>query len=224
MFEHHRKSPWFAEKYDPSPDLVQMRARVRKVGWQGRMETAVLDIESGKFDPDLNEPELEPESVSPPTRDNAANGEASITNGTEPAKSPVVTTNAEESKPNGPAEDEMQFNVEAEDEAADQDANRGEMNGKQSIDARRLANRGEEVSIPPEGNQVMIRTIPPDIGRQKLEEVSKRYAFFGLCYLLSSYHRLVRRLMGMSTSLWATLSKRGTTTAQDGFASATMRI
>jgi hypothetical protein len=33
-------------------------------------------------------------------------------------------------------------------------------------------NRGEEISVPPEGNQVMIRTIPPDIGRVKLEEVS----------------------------------------------------
>ena len=33
-------------------------------------------------------------------------------------------------------------------------------------------NRGEEISVDCEGNQVMIRTIPPDIGRVKLEEVS----------------------------------------------------
>ncbi len=31
--------------------------------------------------------------------------------------------------------------------------------------------REENVSVLPEGNEVMIRTIPPDIGRVKLEEV-----------------------------------------------------
>ena len=170
MFEHHRKSPWFAEKYDPSPEFVQMRARVRKVGWKGRQDAFLLDLESGKFDPDFNEPEPEAEATPTPAKE-AANGDAAATNGGDPTKSPVATVNAEETKPGPSGDDEMQFNVEGDDDTADQDAARGEANGKLSADAKRLTNRGEEVSIPPEGNQVMIRTIPPDIGRQKLEEV-----------------------------------------------------
>ena len=169
MFEHHRKSPWFAEKYDPSPEFVQMRTRVRKVGWKGRQDAFLLDLESGKFDPDLHEPEPEVEPTPTPAKE-TANGDAAATNGGDPAKSPLVTVKEEETKPTV-GDDEMQFNVEGDDDAADQDAARGEANGKLSADAKRLANRGEEVSIPPEGNQVMIRTIPPDIGRQKLEEV-----------------------------------------------------
>ena len=173
MFEHHRKSPWFAEKYDPSPEFVQMRTRVRKVGWKGRQDAFLLDLESGKFDPDLHEPEPEVEPTPTPAKE-TANGDAAATNGSDPAKSPLVTVKEEETKP-AVGDDEMQFNVEGDDDAADQDAARGEANGKLSADAKRLANRGEEVSIPPEGNRVMIRTIPPDIGRQKLEEVRSLY-------------------------------------------------
>lgn len=57
--------------------------------------------------------------------------------------------------------------VEAEDEGDKLDANgKGVENGK-----RDYRDRGEEVSVAPEGHQVMIRTIPPDIGRVKLETV-----------------------------------------------------
>ena len=169
MFEHHRKSPWFAEKYDPSPELVQLRARVRKVGWKGRLDSFLLELDSGKYDPDLNEPEPEVESAS--AGKDATNGDANVANGADPTKSPVISTSGDDQKPGAPADDDMQFNVEPEDDAGEQDASRADMNGKQSADAKRMMNRGEEISIPPEGNQVMIRTIPPDIGRQKLEEV-----------------------------------------------------
>ena len=156
MFEHHRKSPWFAEKYDPSPEYVAMRTRVRKIGWRGRMDTFILDLESGKFDPDLNEP------VSDGTRENA-NGDPTATNGTGGETSASA---AEDIKPAAQAsgEDEMQFNVEPEEDAGGDDRSGGNKN-------KGGANRGEEVAVPPEGNQVMIRTIPPDIGRAKLEEV-----------------------------------------------------
>ncbi|KAI0663173.1 hypothetical protein C8Q70DRAFT_908268 [Cubamyces menziesii] len=169
MFDHHRKSPWFAEKYDPAPEFQAMRTRVRKIGWRGRMDAFVLDLESGKFDPDFSEPA--PESAS--AKENA-NGDAT-TNG---ASGEVNAGTTEEAKPVAPnaGEDEMQFNVEPEEDAGDNDGNRGTDRNK-----RPPANRGEEVAVPPEGNQVMIRTIPPDIGRAKLEEfISKLPGFIYL--------------------------------------------
>jgi hypothetical protein len=154
MFEHHRKSPWFAEKYDPAPDFETLRLRVRKEGWKGRLSNFLHDLESGKFDPDLNESEPEPTS---PTKENG-NGDA------------VDHASTEDSKPIPSGEDDMQFNAEADDETGDQDAQRNDANGKFMAGDRR-GTRGEEISVPTEGNQVMIRTIPPDIGRVKLEEV-----------------------------------------------------
>ncbi|KIK65755.1 hypothetical protein GYMLUDRAFT_39277 [Collybiopsis luxurians FD-317 M1] len=143
MFEHHKKSPWFWEKYDRAPEFQQLRQRVRKEGWKGRLNAFLLDLESGKYDPDLNESE----SDSTGNKDHA-NGEA-------------VTADGEETKPSG---DDDQFEVE--DDAG------GDANGKSSGENKR-SNKGEEIAVPPEGNQVMIRTIPPDIGRVKLEESCK---------------------------------------------------
>ncbi|PPQ68654.1 hypothetical protein CVT24_005385 [Panaeolus cyanescens] len=138
MFEHHRKSPWFAEKYDPAPEFVNLRARVRKEGWKGRMTAFLNDLELGKFDPDASEAENEPSS---------------------PAKE------------NG--EPESHQDVKAEDEGdQDDEGEHGDANGKASGGKR--ATKVEEVSVPPEGNQVMIRTIPPDIGRVKLEEACSK--------------------------------------------------
>ncbi|KAI0347426.1 hypothetical protein BDW22DRAFT_1322672 [Trametopsis cervina] len=179
MFEHHRKSPWFAEKYDPSPEFVQLRARVRKEGWRGLENTFIADIETGKYDPVPNE--IEPEGTpSSPTakQEPAANGSAAHANDAGSAD-PASVSASEEAKPGVSADDTMQFNVEPEDEGGDQDAARGDTNGvRQTSDSRRPADRGEEVSIPPEGNQVMIRTIPPDIGRVKLEEACAKIPGF----------------------------------------------
>ncbi|KAI0751499.1 hypothetical protein C8Q80DRAFT_579948 [Daedaleopsis nitida] len=167
MFDHHRKSPWFAEKYDPAPEFQVLRTRVRKGGWKGRMDAFILDLESGKFDPDLSEPV--PESTSP-TKENA-NGDSTATNGA--GGDPNA---AEDIKPSVANDDDMQFNVEAEEDAGGDDANRAA-----SDKSKRPANRGEEVAVPPEGNQVMIRTIPPDIGRAKLEDsISKIPGFIYL--------------------------------------------
>ena len=142
MFNHHRKSPWFAEKYEPTPEYELLRARVRKEGWKGRMNTFLLDLEAGKFDPDAREPEADAPS---PAKD--TNGDSH---------------EAEDGKAHG--DDDMPFNAEPEDDE------RNDANGKQSSDKQQNG-RGEEIAVPPEGNQVMIRTIPPDIGRVKLEEV-----------------------------------------------------
>lgn len=169
MFDHHRKSPWFAEKYEPSPEFVLLRRRVRKEGWNDGLDTFLHDLEAGKFDPDLNEPESE---STVPKEISGLQGEG---------MAPEETKNV--------ADDEMQFNMDAEEDGGDHEASRAETNGRGGLDNRRN-NRGEEISVPPEGNQVMIRTIPPDIGRLKLEEVR---LCFVLCNVLNMLHRLVAK-------------------------------
>lgn len=194
MFDHHRKSPWFAEKYDPAPEFERLRTRVRKEGWKGRLGSFLHDLESGKFDPDLNEAESEP--TSPVKETHGTNGESSNdVNGTSaPVEEPKVSQ----------GDDDMQFNMDAEEDPGENDAPRTDTNGKSnSIDRRN--NRGEEISVPPEGNQVMIRTIPPDIGRVKLEDVSAGVmicsSYFSFNIL---YHRRYPRFQDLSIWLWAT--------------------
>ena len=87
----------------------------------------------------------------------------------------------------------MQFNVEADDDAVDHDVQRTDTNGKSYAGDKR-GNRGEEISVPTEGNQVMIRTIPPDIGRVKLEEV---FLFFLISMALFSFV-----VIGMFKNTW----------------------
>ncbi|KAI6105381.1 hypothetical protein F5141DRAFT_1123261 [Pisolithus sp. B1] len=155
MFDHHRKSPWFAEKYDPSPEFVALRRRVRKEGWRGKLDAFLHDLEAGKYDPDLNESESE----LPVTKESNTSG------------GPGDGTAPEEAK--NAADDDMQFNMDAEEDGADHEPSRAEVNGRVFVDNKR-GNRGEEISVLPEGNQVMIRTIPPDIGRLKLEEACNK--------------------------------------------------
>ncbi|KAK2462296.1 hypothetical protein APHAL10511_005602 [Amanita phalloides] len=162
MFDHHRKSPWFAEKYDPAPEFQNLRTRVRKEGWKDRLNAFLHDLESGKFDPDLNE-SSEPEPTSP-MKESVSNGEA----GSKETNGAAV----EETK----GDDDIQFNVDADDEGGDNDTTRDA--GGKSVNDNKRNNRGEEISVMPEGNQVMIRTIPPDIGRVKLEEACSRIPGF----------------------------------------------
>ena len=197
MFDHHRKSPWFAEKYDPAPEFVNLRMRVRKEGWRGRVDAFLSDLESGTFDPDLREPEAEPSS---PVKEKA-NGDAA-TDGNAAAE--------EDNKPSG--EDDMQFN-DVDDEAGDHDTSRADINGKSSTDRKRV-DRGEEVSVPTEGNQVMIRTIPPDIGRVKLEEVSN-FRLYSVLYLNHVY-RTSQKFRALSILHLVILCKSVTTTVQAG--------
>lgn len=156
MFDHHKKSPWFVEKYEPTPDLENLRKRVRKEGWKGRLDNFLVDLELGKFDPEVNEAEPEPPS---PTKD--AGEVLHIESG---------DVTGDESKP---TDDDIQDNVEGDDD----EPARLDANGKSSSDKKTI-NYDEEMSVPPEGNQVMIRTIPPDIGRIKLEEVRRLSELF----------------------------------------------
>jgi len=165
MFEHHRKSPWFAEKYDLSPQYMILRKRVRKEGWKGRMNTFLANLEAGQFDPDLNE--STGESTSAPTQRQEADNKKDESDSARFEDVSNVHNAGDELK----ADDEA--GLDAEDDVGDHDGGRGEPNGKSTIDGKR-SNRGEEIAVYPEGNQVMIRTIPPDIGRMKLETVGVR--------------------------------------------------
>lgn len=195
MFDHHRKSPWFAEKYDP--EFQNLRFRVRKEGWKGRINMFLDDLESGKFDPtDFSSSTNETDELEQPSSPAAATGvgakETSSNNNENTIESNGTIAEESSSKPStsgagagaGAGDDEMQFTVEADEEAVDPDIiSRVETNGKHSSSSDSfnkqrgagagtgISNRGEEISVPTEGNQVMIRTIPPDIGRVKLEEV-----------------------------------------------------
>jgi hypothetical protein len=204
MFDHHRKSPWFAEKYDPSAQYAYLRKRVRKEGWRGRLNTFLESLDAGLFDP-------QPGNLYQPSS---------------PAKQSVIFKKDEarddqEALPDhdglAPVDESMKVDedviVEAEEEGDKLDANgKGVENGKR--DSR---DRGEEVSVAPEGHQVMIRTIPPDIGRVKLETVGVRI----LCRqsqhsVLSGCYRPLILSLALSTLLWETLFKSGTSTVLVG--------
>lgn len=126
--------------------MTALRARVRKVGWRGRINQFINELENGKYDKgDSFEEGESPKEGSVPADGGAA----------EEADSP--------SKP----EEDFGMGLENEDDAD----NAGDArNGKMPYDSKQYENY--EVSVSPEGNQVMIRTIPPDIGRVKLESVS----------------------------------------------------
>ncbi len=166
MFDHHRKSPWFAEKYDPSAQYAYLRKRVRKEGWRGRLNTFLENLDGGLFDPQSG----------------------NLCQPSSPAKQYVTLKKEEdqEALPDhdglAPVDESMKVDedviVDVEEEGDKLDANgKSVENGK-----RDNRDRGEEVSVAPEGHQVMIRTIPPDIGRVKLETVGVRV----LCYSFQS--------------------------------------
>jgi hypothetical protein len=110
----------------------------------------LFDLEEGKFDPKVNENESE--SASKDIKEEADGENGAI-------DSPKL-----EKK-----EDDDFNDLGGDDDPTDNDL-RFEANGKGSHDSKGI--RSDEVAVYPEGNQVMIRTIPPDIGRVKLEAVS----------------------------------------------------
>lgn len=175
MFDHHKKSPWFIEKYDPSPEYVNLRKRLRKEGWKGRLNAFLFDLESGRFDPDLREP-APADSPSSPTKETATVKKDEIV----PKKEDKEGIKAEDgdsdmAPPVNTADESMKMDEEAnlgnDDEGDENDGGKANGRGRQDGKDR---NRGEEISVLSEGNQVMIRTIPPDIGRVKLETVGVR--------------------------------------------------
>ncbi|KAF9520769.1 hypothetical protein BS47DRAFT_1370307 [Hydnum rufescens UP504] len=127
MFNYHKASPWFNEKYNPAEPYVNLRLRVRREGWLGRVSNFISELDEGGHDPILVE----------------------------------ETPEGDDELPS--ADNNIQSN--------------GHLNGKKAgglePDGFKAKLRDDEVSVLPEGNQVLIRTIPPDIGRVKLERICR---------------------------------------------------
>lgn len=203
MFDHHRKSPWFAEKYDPAPEFAYLRARTRKEGWRGRLAAFVQDVASGRFDPALDAYDDEPEPMLIPndasraevggTEDKPKAEQAQDEEMKDVKKEPEPTLVKEEKKAakeeddGGIAPNDESMKMEEEDHEQD-DGDKpegGSVNGK---GAGSRAARSDEIAVEAEGNQVMIRTIPPDIGRAKLEKhgVSAHVIYLSSCVNMRS--------------------------------------
>ncbi|KAF8338984.1 uncharacterized protein EI90DRAFT_3039954 [Cantharellus anzutake] len=154
MFQYHKAFPWFNEKYNPSLPFVNLRRRVRREGWSGRIGKFIRELEEGKHDPAL-EPNKDDEKVIDSLTANPSNGDMEM-------------PSAEEAKGDEAAE------------AADEDLPIAESAIEPNGNGKRAESppgggktRDEEISVMPEGNQVLIRTIPPDIGRVKIEKACR---------------------------------------------------
>lgn len=188
MFQYHIKYPWFNEKYNPAEPFANLRLRVRREGWGGRVDNFVDLLMEGKYD------------YVTETQEAAGTAQKSETNGVKPnngdakhANNPSPTegqdadmANGEDERAAEEAENERDGNedtestVKGDSATAIGDAEKGKddatvpktttTSGRENKQTRF---EEEEVTAEPEGNQVLIRTIPPDIGRVKLERVSR---------------------------------------------------
>lgn len=119
------------------------------------MNQFLNELEEGKFDAGADEPE----PPSSPIKEDVDGG----------------GTGAQGSaKQDDSAKNEDEFGIGLENEEAADNAGdpKIDSNGKASYDAKTPGK--DEISVLPEGIQIMIRTIPPDIGRVKLETVSSQ--------------------------------------------------
>lgn len=129
------------------------------------MNQFINDLDEGKFDVNSSESEP-PSSPMKEDMDTGASGDL---------------TSKQDDQPKNDDEFGMGMdNEEAADNAGDL---KSELNGR-AYDTK-LPGK-DEVAVLPEGNQIMIRTIPPDIGRVKLEKVS--------CDISIDYSKLRRSL------------------------------
>lgn len=181
MFDHHKKSAWFSEKYDPAELYADLRKRVRKQGWSGKAAQFLLELDEGKYDPQLESEETAPTPVED-SKQNNSNGKAD-------------NVKPEDAK-NGTQDEDMQFGIDAEEE---QDHEKTDNVSKSTFDTKN-APRIEEISVMPEGNEILIRTLPPDISRIKLEEVSMSTILL---------HPVINRCKGLFRHTWICTSSLG---------------
>ena len=160
MFNYHKASPWFNEKYNPAEPYVNLRLRVRRDGWLGRISNFIHQLDEGQHDPILGQPEKSMPEASP----SSPNGDTEI-----PSTEEVKVDETAEGEDETPSGDNT---------APSNGHSNGKKTGGPEPDSLRIKLRDDEVSVLPEGNQVLIRTIPPDIGRVKLERVSATCEWF----------------------------------------------
>lgn len=120
------------------------------------MNQFLNDLETGKFDREGDSYEAEQYEPVQTAKESPVPEDGAVEDGESPSK----------------AEEEFSIGFENDEEAADNAGDvKNDTNGKASYESKQTER--DEVSVMPEGNQVMIRTIPPDIGRAKLEAVSQ---------------------------------------------------
>lgn len=120
------------------------------------MSQFVSDLEDGKYDKESSDEPGSTESL----KEGSVAPESGVAEETENAAKP---------------EEDFGMGLEGEEEAADNAGDvKTDTNGKASYESK--LSEKDEVSVMPEGEQVMIRTIPPDIGRVKLEAVSTLFS------------------------------------------------
>ncbi|KAG8903976.1 hypothetical protein FRB99_002455 [Tulasnella sp. 403] len=170
LFDHHKASAWFLERYDLSEQYASLRTRTRKIGWKGKIDEFIQKLEQGKLDPVL---ELD---ATPPA--NATTSQPS-----DPDQSQLTEQNGEdvdimneESRPDEDMDIAM-FEGDVNGEGSGGLLS-SSTNGNGKAQGNATSAQAEEVSVEPEGVQIMIRTIPPDIGRLKIEEICSKIPGF----------------------------------------------
>lgn len=178
MFRYHIKSPWFNEKYNPSTPFVNLRLRVRRDGWKGLIDKFLLELEEGKHDPaPAPEPGAEastdgkvPRSDDPGNAGDAAVNPNDADEKTEERGDEELPSPVQENRDNGLDDGVETATMVGDTNGAETKFEKPDL--KDRIEpAQRDRNKDDEITVEPEGNQVLIRTIPPDIGRVKLEKV-----------------------------------------------------
>ncbi|CAE6422176.1 unnamed protein product, partial [Rhizoctonia solani] len=142
LFNAHKSQVWFIERYDPATEHVTLRDRIKAEGRKGRTARFVQELEEGKYDPVMEDP-------------------TTATTEDKPEGSPRAEGRAESTN-------ELDFDIENDDEGNSKPTADVTENGKAKEGPQ--GGRDVECSMETEGNQVMIRTLPPDIGRVKLEQ------------------------------------------------------
>jgi hypothetical protein len=178
MFRYHIKFPWFNEKYNPALPFVNLRRRVRREGWDGLINKFIQELRDGRYDP-ATELEATFMKDSKPVPYHGAMFTRS--------EDEVLIGNGDEKDEHGNDRDDAEFtssvqNGENGDDATvDPITTVGDVPNTETSEKPDLRNKTQpstkdhqkedEVMVEPDGNQVLIRTIPPDIGRVKLEKV-----------------------------------------------------
>ncbi|KZO94909.1 hypothetical protein CALVIDRAFT_565311 [Calocera viscosa TUFC12733] len=168
VFNYHKGSSWFIERYDPSPEYLSQRTRVRFEGWTGKPDAFLHELEEGKCDPELTlDPPTAPEEEAEHKHENGVKdehedvgmeGEQAAKPESEDLVSPLKEEAGEE-KPDVAEESKPETN--------------GAGGDRRGRDSKPRIPPELSVDVQPEGNQLLIRTIPPALPRDKIEEVCK---------------------------------------------------
>jgi hypothetical protein len=205
LFGQHRHAPWFLEKYSPAPEYANLRRRTRQRGWRGRMPAFLDGLETGRFDPHAPEPAA---ADAPPTKDEDAATRSTNGDGAPAPEDVKEEPAAEDDAPEADTKVEPPRTGEAE-----QGPDRGRGGG---------AARGAEISVPNDANQVMIRTLPPDIGRLKLERVRAHMQRY-VAALTCDVRRRLEGCLVLCMSRSVILCKSAASTVRAGSSSVRMR-